>query len=217
MISFLLYIHFWVTFDGNLARPKIDSFIGSQRPKRSAEAKTTIIFGKPVSYIAPPTRKCTTIPVGVLSGYAPRRQAVRKTWGNDVCVYFIVGKKDGAWLEEEATHHGDLLLLDMDEVYHGITSILPYKTAIWLYLAHEQFPEAMHVLKTGDDSYVEMNGLQLELLQSHPDYWGHVQRETQPVRDPENKYFLPLSMYPENVFPDYCSGAGYVLSRKALT
>jgi hypothetical protein len=72
------------------------------------------------------------MPVGILSGYAPKRQAVRDTWGKDACVYFIVGKKDGAWPEDEATHHGDLLLLDMDEVYHGITSILPYKTVLRL-------------------------------------------------------------------------------------
>ena len=128
----------------------------------------------------------------------------------------MVGKKDGAWPEEEARHHGDLLLLDMDEVYHGITSILPYKTAIWFYLAHEQFPEAKHVLKTDDDSYVEVDGLQVELRRAPPDYWGHVYRGAQPVRDPRNKYFLSLSMYNENIFPDYCSGAGYVLSRKAL-
>lgn len=181
-----------------------------------AEAKTANISGMPVLYIAPAPRKCTTIPVGVLSGYAPKRQAVRDTWGKSVCVYFIVGKKDGAWPEEEATRHGDLLLLDMDEVYHGITSILPYKTAIWFYLAHEQFPEAMHVLKTDDDSYVQVNELQVELRQAQPDYWGHVQHGQRPVRNPKNKYFLPSSMWNEEVFPDYCSGAGYVLSRKAL-
>ncbi len=216
MLLFLLHVHLWAIFDGHLTRPEIVSFIDSRGPKRFAEAKRANIFGMPVSYIAPPPRKCTTMPVGVLSGYAPKRQAVRNTWGKDVCVYFIVGKKDGAWPEEEATHHGDLLLLDMEEVYHGITSILPYKTAIWFYLAHEQFPQAMHVLKTDDDSYVEMGGLQVELTRAQPDYWGCVHRGASPVRDPKNKYFLPSSMWNESVFPDYCSGAGYVLSRKAL-
>jgi len=183
---------------------------------RFSEAKTTSIFGSPVSYILPPHRKCTTMPVGVLSGYAPKRQAVRDTWGKDICVYFIVGKKDGAWPEEEARHHRDLLLLDMDEVYQGITSILPYKTALWFYLAHKEFPQAAHVLKTDDDSYVQMDKLQVELRQAQPDYWGHVQHGQHPVRDPKNKYFLSLSMWNKEVFPDYCSGAGYVLSRKAL-
>lgn len=213
MIPLLFYIYFWVTFDGYLARPEGVSFIDSRGPKRS---KTTNIFGMPVSYIAPPPRNCTTIPVGVLSGYALKRQAVRSTWGKDVCAYFIVGKKDGAWPEEEATHHGDLLLLDMEEVYQGVTSILPYKTAIWLYLAHERFAGATHVLKTDDDSYVEMAGLQVELMQAQPDYWGYVHRGARPIRDPKDKYFLPSSMWNESVFPDYCSGAGYVLSRKAL-
>jgi beta-1,3-galactosyltransferase 1 len=156
------------------------------------------------------------MPVGVLSGYALKRQAVRKTWGKEVCLYFIVGKNDGSWPEEEATLHSDLLLLDMEEVYHGITSILPYKTAIWFYLAHEHFPQAMHVLKTDDDSYVKISGLQDELIQVQPDYWGYAYRGLGPNRHPENKNFVPTSMFPESVFPDFCSGAGYVLSHKAL-
>jgi len=52
----------------------------------------------------------------------------------------------------------------------------------------------MHVLKTDDDSNVEMDKLQVELLQLPPDYWGHVRRGAQPVRDPKYKYFLPVSM-----------------------
>jgi len=95
------------------------SFFHSQGPEIYAEAKTVTMFGISVTYVAPIPRNCTTMPVGVISGYAPKRQAVRNSWGKDVCLYFIVGKNDSLWPEEEATSHGDLLLLDMEEVYHG--------------------------------------------------------------------------------------------------
>eukprot|EP00624_Nannochloropsis_granulata_P004180 evm.model.NODE_31053_length_64317_cov_55.547771.4 len=212
-VLLLLNIIFRAMVDEYLTRSKVVSFTDSIGAKSLSKAKTTKIMGKPVTYIAPTPRECTTTPVGVLSGYAPKRQAIRDTWGKGVCLYFIVGKKDGLWPEEEATRHDDLVMLDMEEMY---TSILSYKTAIWFYVAHEHFPQAMHVLKTDDDCYVKMSGLQEELSQAQPDYWGYMHRRSHPIRDPENKNVVPLSMFPGSVFPDYCSGAGYVLSRKAL-
>jgi hypothetical protein len=191
----------------------------STRNKRmeTGQSKTPYIFGRSVTYVAPPFRNCSTIPIGVLSGYATKRQEVRDTWAKDSsCVYFIVGKKDGAWPEEEATLHSDLLLLDMEEVYQNTLSILPYKTALWFYLANQRFPEAMHILKTDDDSYVDVDGVQAELLQGQPDYWGDVRRKGKPIRDPDSKWYIPSSIWSNEAYPDFCSGAGYVLSRKAL-
>ena len=212
--SIFLHVHFWTSLEEILTSQSWKMEHYTLGP--DGDAKTTTIFETPVSFVAPPRRHCTSLPVGVLSGYAVKRQAVRDTWGKDFCVYFIVGKKDGAWPEEEATQYGDLVLLDMEEIYRGNESILPYKTALWFYVAHQQFPEAMYVLKTDDDSYVNVEGLEAELRQTQPDYWGLVHRGLRPFRDPNHKWYVPTSMWSAKVYPNFCDGSGYVLSRKAL-
>ena len=61
--------------------------------------------------------------------------------------------------------HQDLILLDMQEDYNTETShsILPYKTGVWFLFAADRFPNAPFVLKTDDDSYVDIDRLQTEL------------------------------------------------------
>jgi hypothetical protein len=133
-------------------------------------------------------------------------------------VYFLIGKKDGVWPQEEATQRDDLVLLDMEEAYGGVNSTLPYKSALWFYLAYQQYPKAMHVLKTDDDSYVKVDALEAEVMHAQPDYWGRVYHGNGPIRDPTSKWYTPSSMWSDEdgVFPDYCDGAGYAMSRKAL-
>lgn len=181
------------------------------------DRQTLILFGMSVSYVVPPRlANCTTLPIGVLSGYAERRQAVRSTYGKNACVYFVVGKRDGVWPEQEAIEWKDIIMIDLEEVYHGERSILPHKTALWFHVANRLYSDASYILKTDDDSYVAVRELELELARVKPDYWGHVFHGAKPYRDPQSKYFVPVSMWPDDVYPDYCGGAGYVLSRKAL-
>ena len=37
-----------------------------------------------------------------------------------------------------------------------------------------------------------------------------------PDRRENSKFFIPFSMYPDRYYPTYCSGPGYVLSRRAI-
>jgi len=213
VLTMLSYLHVWTL-------PSMwnneNEIIDSRGPIQMGQPNTTNIFGTSVTYIAPPFRNCKTLPIGVLSGYVTKRQAVRDTWGKNYCVYFMIGKKNGAWPQEEATQHSDVVLLDIDETYGGVNSSLPYKTALWFYLVHQHFPKAMHALKTDDDSFVKVNALQAELMRAQPDYWGQVHRDKKPIRDPDSKWYTPLSTWSDEAFPDFCSGAGYVLSRNAL-
>ena len=214
LFLFIIWALVWLKLD---ILQHLKSLKGGQSTKLWA-AQTVTVFGEAIPFTAPELhdRNCTTIPIGVLSGNATKRQSVRETWGKNVCVYFIVGKKEGQWPEEEAGQYADLVLVDMEEVYHGATSILPYKTSLWFCWASRQFPQAQHILKTDDDCYVHVAELESELTHQNADYWGFVHRKTSPVRDPQIKYSVPLTMWRGNTFPDYCSGAGYALSRKAL-
>jgi hypothetical protein len=178
------------------------------------------MYGTVVAYRTPRTSVLNSsqcaFPIGVLSGYAAKRANVRENWGQNRCVFFVVGTTNGAWPEEEQAQHQDLILLDTEEVYHGEDSILSYKTAAWFLFAHAHFPNASYVLKTDDDCYVDVDGLRAELRRVEPDYWGKVWRSAVPIRDPKHKWHVSKAMWPEATYPDYCSGAGYVLSRKAV-
>jgi hypothetical protein len=185
---------------------------------KSEVVSYVIIYGKKVRIQAPAHHNCTIhqMPIGVLSGYPERRQRVRNAWAKDQCVYFMVAKKRGEWPVEEAEKYNDVILLDLNEEYAGEFSVLPYKTALWFVLAHEWFPEAGHVLKTDDDSNVDVEGLNRELQRLVPDYWGKVWSNVRPIRDLNHRYYVsPQQWRNKTVFPDYCSGAGYALSTKA--
>ena len=121
-------------------------------------------------------------PTGVLSGSLAGRNQVRTSWGQSVhaVVYFLVaraGAMDHAICGgvpcdanaglpiAEFTVRQDLIMLDIDEKYNDVTcggdpigceSSLPFKTQVWLHVAHRLFPEAPFVLKTDDDCYVKV-------------------------------------------------------------
>ncbi|MBN3279630.1 B3GT4 galactosyltransferase, partial [Polyodon spathula] len=51
---------------------------------------------------------------------------------------------------------------------------------------------------------------------SGPDlYLGRVHRGVVPTRDPQSKSFVSYQVYPQDRFPQYCSGTAYVLSSSA--
>lgn len=181
---------------------------------------TLEIYQSRASYAIPAFRNCTVLPIGVISGssHSSERAAIRKTWGRQSkgCLYFIVGRHNGVWPEDEAKEECDLILLDMEEVYHGEISILPFKTALWFHIAYEQFPLATHIVKVDDDSSVNIQKLSSVLLDAHPDYWGYVNHNTTPIRDITSKWYVSTRMWSGDHYPDFCSGAGYALSRKAL-
>lgn len=153
---------------------------------------------------------------GVLSHTYEGRARIRATWGNISCVLFLVGKVNGIWPQEEAWTHKDMVLIDKEEIYSGWNSILPFKTAIWFHVAMDLFPKAHYYLKTDDDSYIKTKELHTTLMNAQPEYWGKTWHNVGTNRDKQSPWFMPTDMYSLNVLPEYCSGAGYALSRRAL-
>jgi len=161
-------------------------------------------------------KKCKVLPIGVTSGHADLRKRVRETWGHGECVFFVVGKTDGVWPEAEAKKEKDMILIDMEEAYAGENSILPYKTALWFSRAREWFPGFDYVLKTDDDSYVDVSAVREELHKVKPYYWGKLWPTSGPKRDVNSKQHVSKNMWAADTFPPYCSGAGYALSGRAV-
>lgn len=174
-----------------------------------------------------------SIIVGVLSSATKegriRRNSIRSTWSHGSCtVLFVVA---GCWegVKEEYEKYGDLLWIDMTEVYHTFTSVLTFKTQTYLSALYEHIVSKttlnQYLFKTDDDSYVALDKLHYILGQDRGqemlDYWGNCPSYTMfPHREhrtpDEVKWHTPVEVYPETQYPTFCMGAGYALSRRFL-
>ena len=187
--------------------------------------RTVLISGASVTYRVPAALSSLSpgsadlLPIGVLSGYRSKRNQVRATWGkaSGSAVFFLVARKEGQWPLAEFDEFQDMILLDLPEVYSQLESVLPTKVQAWFHAAHTFLPDAPHVMKTDDDSFIDVASLRRQLRLLAPAYWGHVFPSSKVARDArKNKWALPKSMFRPKVFPPYCTGAGYVLSNTAL-
>ncbi len=167
-----------------------------------------------------------SIIVGVLSSNSidgkKKRDSIRQTWANQDfkqkrhAVFFLVA---GSWneIKNEFNQHYDILWIDEEEKYNGEQSVLTFKTYSFIkimdIISKEKQISFSHLFKTDDDSYVNLNALQKEIDTNPNDYIGHCQDEMKVVRDASCKWPLTYKTYPEEYFPKYCQGAGYVLSR----
>lgn len=157
------------------------------------------------------------------------RQAIRDTWGGEVEVsrlrvmtLFMVGVTSNPGLSklliEEARGRGDLVQGRFVDSYSNLT----LKTLSMLSWARRFCPQAHFLAKVDDDVLFNPSALLHVLNRSRNPYepgdlyLGRVHLRVTPDRDPDSKHYLPPGAYPPSVFPDYCSGTAYVLSRSAL-
>ncbi len=172
-----------------------------------------IISGKTITYKSPLMRS-SDIVVGILSYDKKKRQLIRDKF--DENIYFIVGKQNGNFDKDEFEKYNDIIVLDEEESYMGEDTILPYKTQVFFHAVHSKVKAYKYVLKIDDDSLVDFVALRKELKRVKPAYWGFVFKNAPVVRDTKNKWYISKSTYVDDNYPDYCSGGGYVLSRKSI-
>jgi hypothetical protein len=172
------------------------------------------------------------IVVGVLSGatLSDRRNYIRSTWAyRKNNVFFVVG---GDWnaIAREYKRYNDILWIDKEEVYITETSVLTFKTESFLSIFYRRLmktnSKVEYLLKTDDDSYVNMQELESVLLSKSSyddpiDYWGKCHNEAwKPHRNHDipwqKKWYISYETYPEPEYPPYCQGAGIALSRNFL-
>ena len=182
------------------------------QPYISGKDLSVVISNRVVNYQVPFYMGSTVIVIGVLSSDKTKRMVMRDKYKN---IYFIVGKKNGKFDYEEFYTYNDMIFIDMEEAYMGEDSILPYKTQTFLHVVHVFVKSYNYILKIDDDSLVNMDKLRKELDRVQPDYWGRVWYNNVIDRDPKSKWYVSRKTYPQSVYPNYCSGAGYVLSYSA--
>ena len=154
--------------------------------------------------------------VGVLSssGNTEARKFIRKTWGRNQRVIFVVSSIDAraSGLLHEMRRHKDLLVLKTEEDYQKLT----YKKDVLLVAANAHVGKFRYLLKTDDDCHVFADKVLAALDKAAPvDYWGRCNLDGAPVvRDPEKHWYVSYEEFSSPRFPPYCSGGGYALSRR---
>nr|XP_048687434.1 beta-1,3-galactosyltransferase 2-like [Caretta caretta] len=154
------------------------------------------------------------------------RNAIRQTWGNESAVpgvsmvrIFLTGvhPRYGSplqrLLEEESALHRDIIQQDFLDTYNNLT----LKTLMGMEWVSRHCSNASYVMKADSDIFLNVGFLVRQLLQPQlppkKDFMtGHIYRNTGPLRSKAYKWYVPREVYPNDTYPPYCGGAGYVLS-----
>ena len=164
------------------------------------------------------------------SKHFERRKAIRESWGNIskwgmspspyVLVLFsvAVAKSNHNQLQirlnEENNACSDLIQEKFLEDFHNLTR----KVVGQINWMKKFCPNAKYFMSTDDDVFVNIRNLVHYLHHSESDdlYLGCVHSGSSPERDSTSKYFVSRSIYSGLYYPDYCPGAGYVLSSHVI-
>ena len=159
-----------------------------------------------------------------------QRQLVRETWGNvsryrDVTslrlrLFFIVGwryERPGNWhVMEEADSSHDILLSDFEDSYDNLT--LKGLTAIDWIRRRCDVGGLRFIFKTDDDVYVNLyailNKVHRLLATNNTDFLCFVNKGKHPKRT--GKWAISEELYSKPLYPSYCSGAGYGMTKRAF-
>ena len=171
-----------------------------------------------------------------------RRKAIRSTWGDaaqltavGARLVFVVARTDPARsppgiarrVMAEHRRRGDVVQADLVDDYVNLTA----KTVASLRWAARACPRVRHVMKSDDDVYVDVPALTRRLEQERATQMstfgvddasagafimGQVFDSARPVRDRRSKWYTPTSIYPDEFYPPYTSGTGYVLGASVV-
>ncbi|XP_072246960.1 N-acetyllactosaminide beta-1,3-N-acetylglucosaminyltransferase 3-like [Leuresthes tenuis] len=158
-----------------------------------------------------------------------RREVVRKTWAKErlhrgalIRRVFISGtsgtgferERNNKILALEHREHNDILQWDFNESFFNLT----LKQMLFLEWMERRCLHARFLLNGDDDVFAHTDNM-VEYLQSlrHNNtskhlFTGHLITDSNPVRWPRSKYFVPVQVHESDSYPPYCGGAGYLLS-----
>ncbi|KAL1194526.1 Beta-1,3-galactosyltransferase GALT1 [Cardamine amara subsp. amara] len=151
-----------------------------------------------------------------------RRMAVRRTWmqygdvrSGRVAVRFFVGlhKSPIVNLElwNEARTYGDVQLMPFVDYY----SLISWKT-LAICIFGTEVDSAKFIMKTDDDAFVRVDEVLLSLSMINNTrglIYGLINSDSQPIRNPESKWYISYEEWPEEKYPPWAHGPGYIVSR----
>ncbi|XP_075810650.1 beta-1,3-galactosyltransferase 5-like [Microtus pennsylvanicus] len=150
------------------------------------------------------------------------RMAIRKTWGRETKVQgqrvktlFLLGASDSRdemnATAQEGKQHRDIIQKDFKDVYYNLT----LKTLMGMEWVHHFCPQAAFVMKTDSDVFVNVVYLTDLLLKKNKTsrfFTGYIKSNDLPIRKKSSKWFVSKFEYPQDKYPPFCSGTGYVFS-----
>ncbi|XP_034026897.1 beta-1,3-galactosyltransferase 2 [Thalassophryne amazonica] len=157
------------------------------------------------------------VPAGPVEAAA--RHAIRRTWGSagssTLTLFYLGLPAEGdssiqTELEAESSKHADIIQMDFKDNYKNLT----VKTMMMMSWLSTYCPHASYAMKVDADNFVNVFYL-LKRLSSSPrqDFiTGSVINDGRPRRNRNSKWFLSEDDYPEDSFPPYVAGAGYIFS-----
>ncbi|KAL3585050.1 hypothetical protein D5086_011917 [Populus alba] len=159
--------------------------------------------------------------IGILSAtnHFAERMAVRKTWmqssviksSNVVARFFVAlnpRKEVNAVLKREAAYFGDIVILPFMDRYE----LVVLKT-IAICEFGVQNVSAAYIMKCDDDTFVRVDTVLKEIDRTSPNkslYMGNLNLLHRPLRN--GKWAVTFEEWPEEVYPPYANGPGYVIS-----
>ncbi|KAI4879039.1 hypothetical protein NFI96_003883 [Prochilodus magdalenae] len=199
------------------------------------ESMTPIRFHKAhphnYRYIIDEPRKCAeedpflALMVPVAPQQVEARNAIRQTWGNDskvqgktVTVIFMVGlpgfesEKQQEQLRLESQMHHDIVQANFADSYHNLT----IKTMMIMDWLATHCTQAAYAMKVDSDMFLNVENLMNMLL--GPDIprenyiTGRLMWNRPVVRTLSSKWYVSKESYPEDYYPVYLLGMGYVFS-----
>ncbi|XP_059163664.1 beta-1,3-galactosyltransferase 1-like [Physella acuta] len=193
------------------------------------------------NYVISPTVKCNDhqeiyliICVLTRGDNFEGRQTIRETWGSNAnessftsILIFFIGIPDNSapnasltqkLILEESIMYGDVLQEDFVDCYNNLSL---KSVSIFKYISLH-CPKAKYILKADDDMYINVPFLVNTLRRfqiTKPNLkafvMGSKQIKAKPMRSTDSKWYISISEYPNDTYPDYVIGAAYVASAQA--
>ncbi|KAF5304838.1 hypothetical protein FQR65_LT07855 [Abscondita terminalis] len=150
-----------------------------------------------------------------------QRIGIRESWGLDrnisnsaISLYFLLGLTKNNTVQDtiniENQVYGDVVQEDFVDTYNNLT----IKSLMLLKLIRDECAEQVQfVMKMDDDTFVNMPNL-IETLQKEraPLLMGKLITKSKPIRDYNDKWYVPKYMYPKAIYPNYLSGTAYIMT-----
>ncbi|KAF7703337.1 hypothetical protein HF521_022344 [Silurus meridionalis] len=112
-------------------------------------------------------------------------------------------------LQESAEHH-DIIQSDFLDSYKNLT----IKTMVMMEWLATYCQNADYAMKIDSDMFLNLNSLMTMLLKAPKENYitGLVANGAIVLRNPSSKWYLPKNVFPEDFYPPYALGLGYVFS-----
>ncbi|CAN7983984.1 unnamed protein product, partial [Ixodes hexagonus] len=119
-------------------------------------------------------------------------------------------------VNEEASQHGDVVVLPYRDVYRNLT----YKFVYGMKWTIENCPSVKYIVKMDDDFVVNVLKVMdyLDRLPKDDKLAFHclVYRNSHVERNASSKWYLPEKTYRKRIYPQYCTGGSIMFSGRAL-